>query len=348
MPSSVGSTPQGLRVWTGDGPPIPWPEDFPFPDCPRVAHPEQADALLFPWYWQPFATAINASQLDPLRPELAAALQQRLDQLEAVSQRLGKPLLLFRYHDSSEPLPHAHARVWRTSLLASQRGSHEHALPAFHADPQPEWRALGGVSEPLAWTAVPSVGFCGQALPLDPGLRKRIGEALRLRLGRPLAGIPGYRLRRDAMRSCRRHRAGLGCGFLLSDPLETTPAAEQRRRFLANLYSHHYVICASGYGNYSYRFYEALAAGRIPVYINSDGVLPFEEQVPWRELVVWVEAAEVHQCAERILAFHRRFDVEGFAQQQRRLRQLWETFCTPSGFQNQVNITLVANKSTWT
>ena len=325
------------RVWTGDAAAIAWPEDFPFPALPRVARAEDADLLLFPWYWQPFRTAINPSQLDSDSPDLAAALQRRLDQLEAVSQRLGKPLLLFRYHDSSEPLPHAHGWVWRTSLLASQRGSHEQALPAFHADPQPQWQALGGCVDPLPWSAVPSVGFCGQALPLDPGLRKHLGELLRQRLGRPLVGIPGYRWRRDAMRSCRRHSANLRCGFLLSNPLETTPPEEQRRRFLANLYGHHYVICASGYGNYSYRFYEALAAGRIPVFIDSDCVLPFDELVPWRELVVWVEADAVQHTAERILAFHRRFDVEGFAQHQRRLRQLWQEICTLAGFQHTVS-----------
>jgi hypothetical protein len=340
LASQTGPSGRMPRVWSGDTEAIAWPEDFPFPALPRVARAEDADLLLFPWYWQPFRTAINPSQLDPDRPDLAAALQQRLDQLEAASQRLAKPLLLFRYHDSSEPLPHAHGWVWRTSLLASQRGSHEQALPAFHADPQPEWQALGGCVDPLAWTAVPSVGFCGQALPLDPGLRKRLGEALRRRLGRPLAGIPGYRWRRDAMRSCRRHPAGLTCGFQLSDPLETTAAAEQRRRFLANLYGHHYVICASGYGNYSYRFYEALAAGRIPVFIDSDCVLPFEELVPWRELVVWVEASEVHRTADRILAFHQQFDAAALHDHQRKLRELWQSHCTPAGFQRTVSVQL--------
>ena len=341
-PPSTQETPSGRwpRLWTGDTEAIAWPEDFPFPALPRVGRPEEADLLLFPWYWQAFHSAINPSQLDPDRPDLAAALQRRLDQLEAVSQRLGKPLLLFRYHDSSEPLPHAHGWVWRTSLLASQRGPHDAALPAFHADPQPEWQALGGCVDPLAWSAVPSVGFCGQALPLDPGLRKRLGEALRRRLGRPLAGIPGYRWRRDAMRSCRRHPAGLACGFLFSDPLETTPATEQRRRFLANLYGHHYVICASGYGNYSYRVYEALAAGRIPVLIDSDCVLPFDEHVPWRELVVWVEASEVHRTAERILAFHRQFDAASLRSHQQRLRNTWQTFCTLAGFQHALSLQL--------
>jgi hypothetical protein len=323
-------------VWVGEGA-IAWPEDFPFPDLPRAASAEQADLLLFPWYWQPFRQAINPSQLDPSRPELALALQQRLDQLEATSQRLAKPLLLFRYHDSSDSLPYAQGRVWRTSLQASRVGPHEAALPAFHADPRPEWQALGGSLEPLPWQPRPGVGFCGQSLPLDPGLRKRLGEALRRRLGRPLAGIPGYRLRRDAMRSCRRRSDALRCGFLLSDPLETTPPAAQRQRFLANLFEHTYVLCASGYGNYSYRFYETLAAGRIPVFLDSDAVLPFQDRIPWRELVVWVEAEAVHRTAERILAFHRRFDDASLRAHQRRLRQIWETYCTPEGFQRQLS-----------
>jgi hypothetical protein len=317
--------------------PIPWPEDFPLAGLPRVGSPDQADLLLFPWYWQAFDQPVNPSQLDPGQPQLADALAQRLQHLEACSRRTNKPLLLFRYHDAASPLPHRHGWVWRTSLEACRRQATEAALPAFHPDVVAEAAALAiATPAPLPWQPCPSVGFCGQAMPLHLPRRQRLKAALRTWLGRPQPGPQGYWLRRSAMRHCLRAQPQLSCHFLLTDPSDPLAAAAQKQRFLANIFSSAYVLCGSGYGNYSYRFYEALSAGRIPVLLDTDVVLPFDHQIPWRELIVQVPAAEVHQTPQRILAFHRQFTPAAFLAHQRRLRKIWEQFCTQAGFQRSL------------
>lgn len=324
-----------LSLYSGDPlGPIPWPEDLPLAGHPRVSDPAQADLLLFPWYWQSFGEAINPSQLDPQRPDLPEALMQRLEHLEACSRRLARPLLLFRYHDSADPLPHQHGWVWRTSMHASRRQPNEAALPAFHPDVAHQAAELAmEPPAPLPWQPIPSVGFLGQAMPLRLPWRQQLRRGLRSALARPQPGLPGYWLRRTAMRRCLRAGATLQCHFLLIDPTDPLPAAEQKYRFLANLFRSAYTLCGSGYGNYSYRFYEALSAGRIPVLLDSDVLLPFEDQIPWAELIVRIPAAQVHSTPERILAFHRRFTPEQFLGHQQRLRQLWEQVCTPAGFQ---------------
>lgn len=314
--------------------PIGWPEDFPLAGCARVSIPEQADFLLFPWYWQDFAGTINPSQLDPSQPELARALQLRLEHLERCSERLAKPLLLFLYHDTNEPLPHRYGLVWRTSLLATSRGPQQAALPAFHDDVIEQATQLGLVGPtPLPWQPAPSVGFCGQAMPIQLPWRNRLRQGIITSLGLTPSGPQGYWLRRDAMRRCLKVREALRCSFLITHPNDPLPVPEQKRRFLGNLFSSAYILCGSGYGNYSYRFYESLSAGRIPVLIDSDVVLPFEERIPWQELIVRVPADQLQTTPERILAFHRRFTPQSFAAHQQRLRQLWEQVCTPLGFQ---------------
>ena len=321
--------------------PIPWPEDFPLAGLPRVDQPERAQLLLFPWYWQDFHGPINPSQLDPAQPQLAAALAERLAHLEACSSRLELPLLLFRYHDADTPLPHRHGWVWRTSLYASRRQPREAALPAFHADVRAEAARLGQAApHPLPWRPVPTVGFCGQAMPLRLPWRQRLRHRLRAALGRPQPGPEGYWSRRTAMRHCQRAAPRLHANFLLTSPEDPLPADQQKQRFLANLFSAEYTLCGSGYGNYSYRFYEALSAGRVPVLLDSDVLLPFEEQIPWAELIVRVPITELGTTPQRILAFHRRFTPAAFEAHQRRLRALWEELCTPLGFQCQLETCL--------
>lgn len=49
--------------------------------------------------------------------------------------------------------------------------------------------------------------------------------------------------------------------------------------FITNADKSDYVLCVRGGGNFSGRFYMALNAGRIPVVIDTDGVIPDEEQL---------------------------------------------------------------------
>ena len=61
-----------------------------------------------------------------------------------------------------------------------------------------------------------------------------------------------------------------------------------------NLFS----FCARGGGNYSYRFYEILMMGRIPIFINTECVIPFEEEVDIREIALVIDEKELTEDKE--------------------------------------------------
>src|SRR4030095_15269602 len=65
--------------------------------------------------------------------------------------------------------------------------------------------------------------------------------------------------------------------------------------FLDNILGSDYVLCSRGFGNFSYRFYESLACGRIPVLIDTDCVLPFDFVIDWDAYCVRVPEKEVSQ-----------------------------------------------------
>jgi hypothetical protein len=85
-------------------------------------------------------------------------------------------------------------------------------------------------------------------------------------------------------------------------------------------------------GNYSIRFYETLSCGRIPVFVNTDCVLPFEEWIDWKSYCVWVEAHEVARAAEKVAEFHDGLSDAEFRDRQRACRQLWLDWLSPLGF----------------
>jgi hypothetical protein len=55
--------------------------------------------------------------------------------------------------------------------------------------------------------------------------------------------------------------------------------------FFQNIYENLLTVCIRGFGNYSVRFFQTLAMGRIPVFIESDSVLPFESQIEYNKML---------------------------------------------------------------
>jgi hypothetical protein len=93
-----------------------------------------------------------------------------------------------------------------------------------------------------------------------------------------------------------------------------------------------YVLCARGIGNWSYRLYETLSLGRIPVFIDTDCVLPYDFAINWRDYCVWITRSEVSTIGERVAEFHESLSENDFVERQHACRKLWEDYVSPQGF----------------
>ena len=73
-----------------------------------------------------------------------------------------------------------------------------------------------------------------------------------------------------------------------SKPVANLERKIARPGFVRNMKQSDYVLCARGAGNFSIRFYETLALGRIPLYIDTNAPLPFEDSIDWDRYLVRV------------------------------------------------------------
>lgn len=105
-----------------------------------------------------------------------------------------------------------------------------------------------------------------------------------------------------------------------------------RKEFAENIFQSDYVLCARGAGNFSYRLYETLCCGRIPVFVNTDCVLPYEDRIDWKQLCVWVEVEELSGIGEKVTQFHRKLSPEEFKALQQKCRKVWLEYLSPRGF----------------
>jgi hypothetical protein len=57
--------------------------------------------------------------------------------------------------------------------------------------------------------------------------------------------------------------------------------------------SSHFFLCPRGYGPASFRLYESIELGTIPVYISDKFVLPFEDQINWKKFSVLIKKNKI-------------------------------------------------------
>ena len=104
-----------------------------------------------------------------------------------------------------------------------------------------------------------------------------------------------------------------------------------------NIKNSDYVLCVRGAGNFSVRLYETLMMGRIPVFVNTDCLLPFESEIDWNKHVVWVEWDDRKNIANRIAAFHKQLSNDEFVALQLANRTLWKETLSVKGMLEMIS-----------
>lgn len=73
--------------------------------------------------------------------------------------------------------------------------------------------------------------------------------------------------------------------------------------FLGVMLSSKFALCPRGWGRTSFRMYEAMQMGTIPVYISDCHWLPFQKYVDWKEFSIIISGEEMGTLAERLRSY---------------------------------------------
>lgn len=98
--------------------------------------------------------------------------------------------------------------------------------------------------------------------------------------------------------------------------------------FITNTSRSDYVLCVRGSGNYSGRFYMALNAGRIPVVVDTDGVIPYEEELE----IIKVPINSLAKIGDLILEHFERTSEQELKDMKLRNRIAYHQFLSPERF----------------
>jgi hypothetical protein len=273
---------------------------------------------------------------------------KQTEQFLDLAAAAGKKTLVFYCSDSDDVAPYDGTLVFRTSLYRSTRRSHEFAMPVCSEDFVA--RYAGGCLPVRRKGTKPVVGFCGFA-PAGDGIGS-LSDRVKASMRPWKVVVSAAAIRTSALAHLARsprvetnfivRRSFLGGAMTRSGEPDWPRLTRVRQEYVRNMFASDYVLCARGEGNFSYRLYETLSCGRIPVFIDTDCVLPYDWRIDWRKYCVWVEAADVGRAAERVREFHDRLSARDFEQLQRECRQLWEDSLSLEGYLAQLHTHLAA------
>ena len=262
-----------------------------------------------------------------------------LEQAKLAADRK-KKFVIFWHGDLDAPVPFADAIVFRTSLYRFTRRQNEIAMPAYAED------LLGhdAVAIRPKHQGKPTVGFCGWARYKN--VKNFLGTLTLnglVRFGRfmgpeaILAHRKGLSFRKEAIAALRRSK-DVDCNFLLRTSYSghsktiRMDAEAARREYRENLLGSDLALCVKGDGNYSYRFYEALSLGRIPLLIDTQCVLPLEDRIDYDSFILRVDYRDIGRLSEIVAEWWNRITPEEFAAMQKRAREAFEKHLSVRAF----------------
>lgn len=311
-----------------------------------VENPEESEFFLLPRGWNDYVSSRTIDQA------IAFARQ---------AERFGKLMIIWQAGDYEARIPITNAIHIHSGLHRSRPRKPAYVLsrPAFNDDHTKNYPS--GKPEYRQKQSKPIVGFCGH---VSKGLTVRnaaqsakavlLHAAYQLGYGdyQPPQIYPPTLLRKQVLDTL----AGsphVETNFILRDKYlggkqVLDGLTNTHQEFVDNLRNTDYTVCVRGNGNFSKRFYETLCCGRIPIFIDTDCVLPFEFAIDWRKYCVYVDQSEIRHTAEKVADFHNDIHPDDFVELQQNCRTLWDEWLSTRGFYKHLSALrmLVSHAST--
>ncbi|HCB35634.1 MAG: hypothetical protein A3H73_01395 [Candidatus Taylorbacteria bacterium RIFCSPLOWO2_02_FULL_50_120] len=258
-----------------------------------------------------------------------------LSSIYDAARRAGKKVLLFDYTDFVDRTPRLppHAIFFRVSVYRHHQTPQEIVMPYFVED-------LGKtISLHQNKPECATVGFCGlsrygsRVQALKAWVKRRGFRSLLALRGdaAPSVHAGGIVWRRCSLRAIRQSSAietniiERSSYSLHRDSVSGDPQ-RVRAEYLLNMQSASLPLCVRGDANASQRFYEALSAGRVPLLLDTDCVLPLEGVAPYEKCVIRVPHNETPQLPERAARWHVAQSPVSFIEAEREAKALFQDF----------------------
>ncbi len=286
-----------------------------------VEKPEESDFFLLPFGFS----------FDPVYQKTMHAFLEK-------AKTYDKKTLLFYNSDDDTDIDIENTILFRTSYYKSKQKQNTKALPGWSVDFVNYFENKTFATIP--YQISPSVSYCGYIDYEKQSLKALIKSIIKKE---PFSyELMAKKIRGKACRTIKAN-SSISSNFIIRNGFWAAGIDDKnkaREEYAANLISSLYAIATRGGGNFSYRLFEILSCGRIPVFINTDSILPFDSIINWKEHLVWVEEHELHKIDQIVLNFHKSKIPEELIKIQESNRKLYTEYISPNGFFKNLHLIL--------
>jgi hypothetical protein len=280
--------------------------------------PNKADAFIFP---------LNYFSI----PQ--KGYQTQYDSLYELARSNNKKLIVYTGGDYGKTFNDKVIITWRNAGFTSFNDRQTIIIPAFMSDPSERDEIVLQVH---AYQEQPLLSFTGFATNSFKEQLRILGSTLKANLNRWLKkdksdtqSIYNAAGKRFSYLKELESSPTIKTDFIYRDKYRAGATTQEQREastleFFKNLNDSPYTFCLRGAGNFSVRFYESLALGKIPVFIDTDVQLPLEHLIEWDQHICRVAPHE--NVVEQLLKFHKSHTATSFEALQISNRSLYENY----------------------
>jgi hypothetical protein len=268
--------------------------------------------------------------------------REAFNQLDKAAKVNKKPIWLYSSGDYGFTVYIPNSYNFRLGGLNSKLDDNTIVIPSFITNPYQS--NLKQQFKIIEKTNIPSIGFVGHA---QGGLLKYVNEYLsfiKVNFNRKLKqkkidfqSFYPSSIKRKKYLDLLAASNKIKTQFVLRSKYRAgVKTIEEKQKttqeFYQNIFDNLYTFCIRGVGNFSVRFYETLAVGRIPILLNTDCRLPLSEIINWEKHCVILDTTKKVSLEEQILKFHNSKSEIEFEDIQKNNRNLWKTYLKRESF----------------
>jgi len=230
--------------------------------------------------------------------------------------KLGKKLVYFLGTDVNMPvkISRENGLIFRTSGFLSEAQSNVYGCPTVNLD----------LGKPKNYKTKLSISFTGWA---------KSSGMIEIAHGQKVQKFDG--IREDIINELLL-KIPDKCDFILRD--DWGPKCNiDKLHFYKNMSDNLYCLCVRGFGNFSFRLGETLMAGRIPILIDTECILPFIDEIPWDKNCVRIKPENFHRIPELVQEYHDSHTEEELIDIQKQNREIWEQYFIPKNTYKKIS-----------
>jgi len=285
--------------------------------------------------------------------DIAESLPENsLQNLIEISKKAKKPLLAIHFGDDQRkfPLP-KNTVLFRTAITSHNQTPTTFVYPAFSNFTKVENPLIT-----LEKTSQATIGFCGAALKLKMSVKDNLLSFIENTYSKinheynSHAYNIGYKLRRKAIDlftenpQVQQDFIEIMDGYWGND--HKAQQKINKNTFIQNILSNGYNLVIRGRANYSYRLFEVLALGRIPVFVETKAPLPFESEIDWDKHLLYVKQNDIGKIDKLLVDFHNKQTATSFKEIQQSNYNLHYQYFDKTGFLSGVKKVLLKINAT--